>query len=61
LWEKSFLNCIPVSLLVDDFDTKHKNRDPILYPFEISLEEAKKLPKTVLITSEFCMLRRDTH
>lgn len=43
-WEKSFINCIPYSLLVDDFDKKHKNRDPLLYPFEISVEEAKKLP-----------------
>lgn len=60
-WEKPWLNCIPWSLIVDDFDTKHRTRDPLLYPFEISLEEAKKLPKTVLFTSEFCMLRRDTH
>ena len=52
-WEKPWLKCIPWSLVVDDFETKHKNRDPLLYPFEISLDEAKKLPKTVLVTSEF--------
>lgn len=60
-WEKPWINCIPWSLLVDDFEQKHKDRNPILYPFEISMENAKKLPKTVMITSEFCMLRRDTH
>ena len=60
-WEKPYVNCLPFDLLVDDFETMNANRDPILFPFEISEEEAKLLPKTVLFTSEFCWLRRDTH
>ena len=60
-WEKPYVNSLPFDLLVDDFETMNKNRDPILYPFDISEEEAKLLPQTVLFTSEFCWLRRDTH
>lgn len=60
-WEKSYIWSIPFNLLVDDFEKMDANRDPILYPFNISDEEAKLLPKTVLFTSEFCWLRRDTH
>jgi acetyl esterase/lipase len=60
-WEKTYVNSLPFDLLVDNFETMNANRDPILYPFNISLEEAKLLPKTTLFTSEFCWLRRDTH
>ena len=60
-WEKSYVGSLPIHLLVDDYETMNANRDPILLPFEISDEEAKLLPKTVLFTSEFCWLRRDTH
>ena len=43
-WERSYIWCQPWHLLVDDFETMDKNRDPILYPFHISDEEAKLLP-----------------
>ena len=33
----------------------------MLYPLEISQEDCNNLPKTVLFTSEYCMLRRDTY
>ena len=60
-WERPFIWSMQWHLLVDDFETMDKNRDPILYPFHISDEEAKLLPQTALFTSEFCYLRRDTH
>ena len=60
-WERPFIQCMPWHLLVDDFETMDKNRDPILYPFNISDEEAQLLPQTVLFTSEFDYLRRDVH
>lgn len=60
-WERPYIWSIPFNLLVDDFERMDKERDPILYPFHIGDEEAKLLPKTVLFTSEFCWLRRDTH
>ena len=33
----------------------------MLYPIEISQEDCNNLPRAVLFTSEYCMLRRDTH
>ena len=60
-WEKSYVNSLPYNLLVDDFETMNAKRDPILYPFHISDKEAKLLPKTVLFTSEFDWMRKDTH
>jgi acetyl esterase/lipase len=60
-WEKPYINCLPYDLIASDFPKQNSERDVLLYPSDISLEEARKLPKTVLFTSEFDWLRRDTH
>ena len=39
-WEKSYINSMPYNVLVDDFEKKDAERDSILYPFNISDEEA---------------------
>jgi len=60
-WEKAFRNLVPYDLLATDYETQNKERDPLLYPMYVSLEEAAKLPPTILFTSEFDPVRRSTH
>jgi len=39
-----------------------KNKmDPLLCPYNLEIEEMKKLPKCVLQTSEFDLINRDVH
>ena len=59
-WEKPYINCLNFELIASDYAKQHSERDPLLYPVEVSLEEAKLLPRTVLFTSEFDWMRRDT-
>ena len=60
-WEKPYIHCLPYYLIASDFEKQNSERDVLLYPSDISLEEARQLPKTIFFTSEFDWLRRDTH
>ena len=61
-WEKVYRNVmIMYELLATDYETQNKERDPLLYPMYVSIEEAAKLPPTILFTSEFDPVRRGTH
>jgi len=60
-WEKVYRNVIMYELIATDYETQNKERDPLLYPMYVSLEEAAKLPPTILFTSEFDPVRRSTH
>ena len=42
-----------------DFDKQWAEKDPMLFPGRMSVEDAEKLPKTCLMTSEFDTVRRD--
>ena len=48
------------SRVLDDDDLEKQKNDTFLYPGKIGLNVVKKMPKTVLMTSEFDMMRRDT-
>lgn len=60
-WEKALRNLVPYDLIATDYETQNKERDPLLFPLFVTLEEAAKLPKTVLFTSEFDPIRRSSH
>ena len=42
-------------------DWANKMNEPLLFPAQVEMEELKKLPKCVLCTSEFDLIRRHTH
>ena len=42
-------------------DWPNRLKDPLLFPAQVEMEELKKLPKCVLCTSEFDLIRRHTH
>lgn len=46
--------------LATDLKLQQKEQDSILFPGKMDAELIKRLPKTVLITSEFDCFRRDT-
>ena len=61
LWEKPYLNCINFELIASDYKKQHLEADPLLYPVEVSIEEANFFPKTVVFTSEYDWMRRDSY
>ena len=46
-------------MIAADFDKSTYGNDPEVYPGLMSLEDMKKLPPTIICTSEFDFLRRD--
>ena len=48
-------------LLIDDYETAMKNRDPLLFPGWMSQEEMAKLPGVILQTAEWDFMRFDAH
>ena len=42
-------------------DVEANMEDPLLFPFTLPVEDMKKLPQTILSTSEFDWMRRDVH
>ena len=46
-------------MLSENYAEQHKAMDPKLYPGLMPVEQMKKLPPTVICTSEFDFLRRD--
>ena len=45
-------------MLATDYDTQHKNKDPVLYPGLMSDECLKKLPPIIITTGEYDIFRR---
>ena len=41
------------------YDIDHQKEDPYLYPGNMPMEALEKIPQTVVMTSEFCFVRRD--
>ena len=60
-WEKKnwFISRDSFTMLATNME--EQINDPLLYPTEITVEEAKLLPGVILQTSEFDYLRRETH